>query len=84
MASYGVELTGKEIIYFFFKKKSCPVCGKKMRREKKTESLGEGLDSVALGQYYIGERHEITLFYRCAYCNKLCPIGELVGEKNNL
>lgn len=84
MASYSVELTGKEITYFFFKKKSCPVCSKKMKRQKKVESLGEGLDSVKLGQYYIGERHEITLFYQCEDCNKLYTIGELAGEKNDL
>jgi len=68
MSSYGIELTGKEIIYFFFKKKNCPMCGGKMKRHKKVESLGQGLDSVKLGQYYIGERHEVTLFYRCQKC----------------
>lgn len=80
MASYGVELTGKVIIYFFFKKKSCPVCGKKMKREKKVENLGEGPDSIKLGEYYYGERHEVTIFYRCIKCDKLYSIGELSGE----
>lgn len=81
MASYGVELSGKEMIYFFFKKKICPACGEKMAREKKVVSLGEGLDSVKLGQSFVGERHEITLFYYCKKCDKLYPIGELAGEK---
>jgi uncharacterized protein with PIN domain len=80
MASYGVELTGKEIIYFFFKKKRCPICGDKMKKEKKVESLGEGFDSIKLGEYYYGERHEVTLFYRCNKCEKLYSIGELSGE----
>lgn len=80
MASYGVELTGKEILYFFFKKKVCPKCGEKMRKEKQVESLGEGVDSVELGKFYIGERHEVTLSYRCVKCNKVYSIGELTKQ----
>jgi len=80
MASYGVELTGKEMAYFFFKKKKCPVCGEHMKREKKTESLGKGLSSVELGEFYYGERYEVTLFYRCKKCSRIYSIAELSGE----
>lgn len=69
---------------FFFKKKICAACGEKMARQKKVESLGEGLDSVKLGQLFVGDRHEITLFYYCKKCDKLYSIGELSGEKNKL
>ena len=79
MSSYGIEFTGKEMLYFFFKKKKCPVCGEMMKRENKVESLGEGVDNAELGKYYSGERHEVTLFYRCQKCDKLYSIGELSG-----
>lgn len=81
MASYGIELSGKELIYFFFKRKQCPICGSKLKRTKKVEKLGEGLDSVELGKFYYGERHEVTLYYTCEKCDKTYLIGELAGEK---
>ena len=83
MASYSIELTGKEIVCFLFKKKICPYCGRKIKREKKIESLGEGLDSVKLGQYYMGERHKVTLFYRCERCNKTYSIEELASNQGD-
>ena len=80
MASYGIELSGKELVYFLFKKKKCPVCNERLKREKKVENLGESFDSVELGKFYYGERHEVTIFYKCAKCDKLYSIRELSGE----
>jgi predicted RNA-binding Zn-ribbon protein involved in translation (DUF1610 family) len=80
MASYNVELNGKEISYFLFAKKKCPVCGQKMRREKHIISLGEGFDSVELGKFYEGECNEVKLYYKCPSCNKVYPITELIKK----
>ncbi|HEX9061532.1 MAG TPA: hypothetical protein VF941_15235 [Clostridia bacterium] len=81
MASYDVKLTGKDIIYFFFKKKKCPICGEKMKREKKVKSLGKEFDGVKVGKsYYYGGHYEVTLLYKCSKCDKLFSIDELSGE----
>lgn len=78
MASYNVELNGKEISYFLFAKKKCPICDRKMKRQKQVISLGEGFDSIEIGKFYEGERKEVRLYYKCQACNKLYSITELV------
>lgn len=80
MASYEVELTGKEILYFFLKKKKCPICSEKMKREKDSKHVGEGLYSLKLGKYYHGDHYDVTIFYRCNKCEKIYSISELSGE----
>ncbi len=81
-ATYSVTLSGNELVYFFFHKKSCPICGKKMKREKNIESLNEGVSSVHLGQYYAGKRNKVTLYYRCLCCKKIWSIKELADKKS--
>lgn len=83
MSTYSLELTGKEMLYFFFKKKVCPICTGKLKRQKNVESLGEGIGSVGLGEYYYGDNNKVTLFYKCEKCNKLYSISELCIKKKN-
>ena len=85
MSTYSIELTGKEMVYFFFKKKKCPKCSEVMKRHKNIESLGEGIGSVGLDKHYYGENNKVTLIYRCEKCNKMYSISELcIGEKKYL
>ena len=85
MSTYSIELTGKEMLYFFFKRKKCPSCSGILKRQKNIESLGEGIGSVGLGKYYYGENNKVTLFYRCENCKKLYSISELcIGKKSHL
>ncbi len=80
VSTYTIELSAKEMVYFFFKKKNCPICFEKMKRLKDAESLGEGIGSAGLGKYYYGERFKVTLYYKCNKCNRVYSIGELVEE----
>ncbi|MGE5473703.1 MAG: hypothetical protein ACM3UU_05730 [Ignavibacteriales bacterium] len=77
MASYGIELEFNELIYFLFKRKKCPMCKQKLKRIKSVEQIGEGLDSVKLGQFYYGKKYEVTILYQCDNCKTVCPIAEL-------
>lgn len=78
MASYGIELEFNELMYFLFKNKKCPTCKQKLKRIKNVEQIGEGLDSVKLGQFYYGKKYEVTILYKCENCNTIFTIAELV------
>lgn len=83
MSSYGIELTEEEMIYLFFKKKSCPECGCKLKRLKKISKTGKKVDGVELGKVYVGEQNQMKIFYRGSTCNKVYAISELSHPTNN-
>lgn len=78
MGSYKTTMSLKEVLYFFFRKKKCPICGKTMRREKRMESLGKGHEfSATLGMGYYGDRYRVHIYYKCENCNKYFSLSEL-------
>ena len=82
--SYNVKFSGAEMIYLLFRKKICPVCGEKMKKEKKVKNLGigysrwGGVDGVS---YMYGNRYKVKYYFNCEKCSKANSIKELAERK---
>lgn len=78
--SYGIELSGKEMLYLFFKKKICPDCKGILTREKKKVDLGVGIsewDGIDGQTYMYGQRYNVKYIFKCKKCGKEFPLEKL-------
>lgn len=82
MAYYGMEMNPEELFYFIFKKKKCPICGERIKRQKKIENLGKGSYTICRDLSY-GNRYEVTMVYKCINCNRTYTLNELVNNENS-
>ncbi len=76
---YEVAFTPKELVYKFFKKKRCPICGEKLHNSNKQHFSGN--KSVNRAKFQMmpnnAKHYEVSLEYYCQHCNISFPISEL-------
>lgn len=77
--AFRYEFTGKEFIYFLFKKKICPRCGGIMTKEKCCEMVDGSIFNTMAVPLYIQGRQVKYYFYRfaCDDCNSKFTLSEL-------
>ena len=78
--SFRYEFTTKELVYFLFKKKSCPGCGERMKKEKRGETVDGSVFNTKSVPLYIKGR-EVKLYYYtflCPACGAEYKLSELV------
>ncbi len=83
---YELRLSFKAVIYYFFKKKTCPECGGKLLKstEKRYCGLKKGRGfthslTTFSNPYY--EDYQVTILYQCEKCNKSFQLEELATGK---
>ena len=81
MASYEIEFSTKELVYFLFRRKKCPICKQKLERTKKTTPEENEVSSLELGKKYVGPSNKVELYYSCGECNKLFTLTDLSNNK---
>ena len=81
--SFRYEFTTKELIYFLFKKKVCPKCGEKMKKEKCGETVDGSVFNTNSIPLYIRGR-DVKLYYYafiCPECGAEYKLSELVQQE---
>lgn len=77
--AFVMTLTGKELSYLLFKKKTCPRCGGKMMRKRCSEIVdGAKFDSPSAPLYT--KRHEVRhdyYIFTCKDCNANFALTDL-------
>lgn len=77
---YEVSFTPKELIYKFFKKKRCPICGEKLYNSNKQSF--SGYKSVNRAKFQMmpnnAKHYDVSVEYYCPNCDISFPISELV------
>jgi len=82
--SYSFQLSGKEIVYLFWRKKICPSCKGMLTREKKKVDLGVGAstgDGIDGTMYTYGQRYRVKYLFRCNECGKTFELKRLAKIK---
>lgn len=78
-SSYSMRLTAKEMAYLLFKKKTCPVCGRKLIKEKCSKIInGSEHFTKKKDETYL-KRNEVKIgFYKftCPACGHSFTIGD--------
>lgn len=79
MESFRYDFTMKELSYFLFKKKKCPKCGGKMKKEKCCETVEESVFNTNTVPLYIQGHQVKHYFYRfsCTDCGAEFTLSEL-------
>lgn len=79
-SAFVYQFTVKEVSYLLFKKKICPKCGGKMRKQKCSEIVdGARFDSASAPLYT--KRREVKHYYymfACEDCNATFTLTDLV------
>ena len=81
MDEFRYDFTTNELIYFLFKKKVCPQCGKKLVRVKDFE-MKSGSDFVSKRGYFLPHNAEVKHYlyrYICQQCGRSYELKELAG-----
>lgn len=76
---FRYEFTGNELSYFLFKKKKCPQCGGKMKKNKCAETVDGSRYNTASVPLYIRGRVVKHYFYSfsCEKCDAEFTLSEL-------
>lgn len=83
--SYNSEVSLKEFQYLIFNRKLCPVCGTRMRKEKKTKKISfQEAKAIStrwssVNEYY--DNHRVDLEYVCDRCSRIYTLKELAENK---
>ena len=84
--SYSMEeYTFKELGYILFRRKKCPLCGSKLKKNVEKVYEGRGFESIGgLGMYnprlkFRADKYLLVRYYCCSHCNKKYRVSELVG-----
>lgn len=81
---FNYTFTPKELTYYLFKKKKCPLCGGIMTKSKKC-TIKQGCElqpQHGLKNYMDNEDvRDYKIFYTCTSCNRTFSLSELAGEK---
>ena len=80
MKAFRYDFTIKELCYYLFAKKSCPVCGSKMKKIKGYEIVDGAIFNEALTPLYIKGSKEVKYYqylYECPKCNSQYKLKEL-------
>lgn len=64
MTSYEIEFSAKELSYFLFREKRCPICEETLQR-------------LELGKGYVESANKLDIYYRCSECNQLFSLTDL-------
>lgn len=77
--AFQYEFTGKELVYYLFRKKVCPHCGGKLSKTKKHETvegykLNNKQDAFFIPDANVKRYHH--LFF-CQNCKTAYPISDL-------
>ena len=79
--AFVYDFTPRELLYFFFGKKTCPHCGGKLSRRKGHETFYGHMPYVS-GESRISakkvKRYRFT--YACARCGREFPLSQLAGQ----
>lgn len=77
--AFQYDFTFKELVYFLFKKKSCPKCGGQMIKSKGFETkIGSDLNSKANAFFVPNARVKHYLYYyTCQNCGSRFTLNEL-------
>ncbi len=82
-SAFVYQFTVKEFSYLLFKKKICPKCGGKMRKQKCSEIVdGARFDSASAPLYT--KRREVKHYYysfTCKHCGEKFILTDLVKEE---
>ena len=83
MQSFRYDFTPKEFFYFLFKKKKCPKCGGKMKKEKRFEIVdGSKFNTNSVPLYIQGrEVKYYSYFFTCTCCEAKFKLSELAEKK---
>lgn len=69
-----------EMIYYFFRKKRCSVCGSKLRKYKTEEKKGFQIWKKSFGigvfDYECGNLNTVKINYYCPKCKKMRTLSE--------
>ncbi len=77
--AFQYEFTGKELVYFLFKKKTCPSCGGKLHKSKTYESV-EGYKLNNAQEAFFISNAKVKCYrhiFLCPNCKVAYPISEL-------
>lgn len=77
--AFRYEFTGKELVYFLFKKKMCPHCGGKLSKTKNYETVeGRKLNNTQEAFFVSNARvRRYQHLFSCPSCKTVYPISEL-------
>ncbi|BFH25576.1 hypothetical protein PMJ1TS6_72100 [Paenibacillus melissococcoides] len=68
MTSFEIEFSAKELSYFLFREKRCPICE-------------EMLERVELGKGHVGAANKLGIYYRCVNCDQIYSLTDLSEKK---
>ena len=76
---FRYEFSGNELFYFLFKKKKCPCCGAKMKKNKCAETVdGVKFNTVSVPLYIRGRAIKQFFYsFTCEKCGAEFTLGEL-------
>ena len=77
--AFRYDFTGKELIYFLFKKKMCPKCGGKMIKSKGYETVEGRVFNRKADAFFIpnAKVKHYLYFFTCQQCNSEFTLSEL-------
>lgn len=73
-----------ELIYYFFRKKKCPVCGSTLRKIKKEDKKGFQIWKTGAGEYEFGNLSIITISYHCPKCRYIKSLNEIYNMQREI
>lgn len=78
--AFQYEFTGRELIYFLFKKKACPHCGDKLSKAKDYEIVDGYLLNSTQEAFFVpnAKVKRYRHLFSCRNCKTVYPISELV------
>lgn len=81
--AFQYSFTIKELFYFLFKKKVCPICGREMEKQKKYESVeGSTLNSKSSAFFIQNAKvKKYIYFFYCPDCKSGFSLCELSNNK---
>lgn len=81
---FNYTFTPKELAYYLFRKKVCPLCGGKMEKSKTcTIKEGRELQPEYGVKYYMDNEpvRDYKIFYTCPSCRRTFSLSELAARK---
>lgn len=78
--AFRYEFTGRELMYFLFKKKVCPRCGDKLSKVKDSEIVEGYLLNSTQEAFFVpnAKVKRYRYLFSCHNCKTVYPINELV------
>ena len=83
--AFRYEFTGKELIYFFFRKKTCPRCGGKLSKTKDYKTVDGHLLNNTQNAFFVSNA-KVKCYHHvfvCPSCKAAYPISELANKRGD-